>query len=40
MLSISESFEFLQIGDDLTVLNVKVLEKYFGYESIIAGLYL
>lgn len=37
ILSISESFEFMQIGNDLIVLSVKVLEKYFGYESIIRG---
>lgn len=35
ILSISESFEFMQVGQSLIVLSVKVLEKYFGYEAII-----
>jgi len=35
ILSISETFEFMQIDQNLIVLSVKVLEKYFGYESII-----
>lgn len=35
MLSISETFEFMQIGQSLIVLSVKVLEKHFGYETII-----
>ncbi|MBC6111526.1 anti-phage protein KwaB [Pedobacter fastidiosus] len=35
ILSISETFEFMQIGQNLIVLSVKVLEKYFGYDTII-----
>jgi len=35
ILSINESFEFMQITDNLIVLSTKTLEKYFGYERII-----
>ena len=35
ILSINESFEFMQIGNDLIILSTKVLEKHFGFEQII-----
>lgn len=35
ILSINESFEFMQIETDLIILSTKVLEKHFGYEQII-----
>ena len=35
ILSINESFEFMQIENDLIILSTKVLEKHFGFEQII-----
>lgn len=35
ILSINETFEFMQIANNLIVLSTKVLEKHFGYERII-----
>ena len=35
ILSINESFEFMQIQNELIILNTKVLEKHFGFEQII-----
>jgi len=35
ILSLNDSFEFLEINGSLIILNLKVLEKYFGYEQII-----
>lgn len=35
ILSISENFEFIQIENNLIVLNIKSLEKHFGYETIV-----
>lgn len=35
ILSINEKFDFLQIGDDVVVVNMNTLEKYFGFEDVI-----
>jgi hypothetical protein len=35
MIRISEKFEFIQIGDEIIVLDLNVLERYFGFETVI-----
>lgn len=35
MIRISEKFEFLQIGDQIVVINLNTLEGYFGFETVI-----
>ena len=35
IININEKFDFMQIGDELIVINMDTLEKYFGFEDVI-----
>jgi hypothetical protein len=35
IINVNEKFEFMQIGDEVIVVNVGTLEKYFGFEDVI-----
>jgi hypothetical protein len=35
IININEKFDFMQIGDEVIVINMDTLEKYFGFEDVI-----
>lgn len=35
ILKINSSFEFMKLGDDLFIINIKLLEKFFGFTELI-----
>lgn len=35
IINVNETFDFMQLGDDVIIVNVNTLEKYFGFEDFI-----
>src|SRR6202040_3935557 len=37
IISLNEKVDFMQLGDDVVIINVNTLEKFFGFEDVIKG---